>query len=127
SKNAWKYDDSTRIAIGTEYKHSADWTYRAGVALDKTPVPSDVDRSPRVPDADRTWLTFGATYKYSPDITVDFAYAHLFVDDPKLDGVSDANDPTLPFPAGVTGFHSLSGSYDASVDIVGVQLNWKWK
>ncbi|MDH3979857.1 MAG: outer membrane protein transport protein, partial [Gammaproteobacteria bacterium] len=44
SNNAWKYDDSTRIAIGTEYKHSADWTYRAGVALDKTPVPSDVDR-----------------------------------------------------------------------------------
>jgi long-chain fatty acid transport protein len=127
NNNAWKYDDSTRIAIGTEYRHSPEWIFRTGLALDKTPVPSDADRSPRVPDADRTWLTFGATHQYSKAVKVDFAYAHLFVDDPKLDGVSDGNDPTLDFPAGITGFHSLSGSYDASVDIIGVQLNWKWK
>lgn len=124
---AWLYDDSTRYAIGTEYKHSSNWTLRAGVALDESPVPSDADRSPRVPDAERTWLSFGATYRYSPDITVDLAYAHLFVDDPKLNGVPDGNDPVTFGPAGNTGFHSLSGNYDAAVDIVGVQLNWKWK
>jgi long-chain fatty acid transport protein len=121
--NDWLYDDSNRYSIGTEYRHSGDWTFRAGVALDETPVPSDADRSPVVPDADRTWLSFGATYRYSPDMTVDLAYAHLFVDDPKLAGVPSASDPSQSQP----GFHLISGSYDAAVDIVGVQLNWKWK
>jgi long-chain fatty acid transport protein len=123
--NAWRYDDSNRYSLGTEYKHSSDWTFRAGVALDETPVPNDADRSPVVPDADRTWLALGATHRYSPDITIDFAYAHLFVDDPKLAGVPSSSDPfaTPPQP----GPHLLSGKYDASVDIVGVQLNWKWK
>lgn len=123
SNNAWLYNDSNRYSIGTEYRHSAAWKFRAGVALDNTPVPSDSDRSPRVPDADRTWLALGATHRYSTDITVDFAYAHLFVDDPKLDGVPSASDPSI----GLQDPHLLSGSYDAAVDIIGVQLNWKWK
>ncbi|HYQ72446.1 MAG TPA: outer membrane protein transport protein [Gammaproteobacteria bacterium] len=125
--NVWEYEDSSRYAIGAEYRHDQAWTLRTGVALDQTPVPNNNLRSPRVPDEDRIWLSFGATYRYSPDITFDFGYAHLFVDDPKLDNVSDANDPTLPFPAGLTGFHTVSGDYDASVDIFGVAVNWKFK
>jgi long-chain fatty acid transport protein len=121
--NDWLYDDSNRYSIGTEYRHSRVWTFRAGIALDETPVPSDADRSPVVPDADRTWLSFGATYRRSPDMTIDLGYAHLFVDDPKLDNVASASDPSQGQP----GFHLLSGNYDAAVDIVGVQLNWKWK
>jgi long-chain fatty acid transport protein len=124
--NTWEYEDSSRFAIGAEYRYDQTWTLRSGVALDQTPVPNDYLRSPRVPDEDRIWLSFGATYRYSPELTFDFGYAHLFVDDPKLDSVSDANDPTLPFPAGVTGFHTVSGDYDASVDIFGVAVNWKF-
>lgn len=127
SVSDWEYEDSTRYAIGAEYKHDPTWTLRTGLALDETPVPNSSLRSPRVPDEDRIWLSFGATYRYSPDITFDLGYAHLFVDDPKLSGVPDNNDPTLTFPAGLTGFHSVSGDYDASVDIVGVQVNWKFK
>ena len=123
----WQYDDSSRYAIGTEYTHSNKWKYRAGLALDETPVPSDSLRSPRVPDADRTWLTFGLTYSHTPNLSFDFGYAHLFVDDPELDGVSDNNDPTQQFPAGLTGFHSISGSYDAAVDILSAQINWRFR
>lgn len=123
----WNYEDSSRYAIGTEYTHSNKWKYRAGLALDQTPVPHDSDRSPRVPDADRTWLTFGLTYSHTPNLSFDFGYAHLFVDDPKLDDVSDNNDPTLPFPVGLTGFHSASGKYDAAVDILSAQVNWRFK
>ena len=68
----WDYDDSSRYAIGTEYTHSNKWKYRAGLALDETPVPSDSVRSPRVPDADRTWLTFGLTYSHSRNLSFDF-------------------------------------------------------
>jgi len=120
----WDYDDSFRVAIGAEYRHNPAWLFRTGVAYDETPVPSLDQRSPRVPDNDRTWLTFGATYRYSPAITFDFGYAHLFVKDPKLKGVSDNHDPTQ---GQTTGAHRLSGDYDASVDILSAQVNWKFR
>ena len=127
SVSEWDYEDSTRYAVGAEYRHDQTWTFRSGVALDQTPVPSDNLRSPRVPDADRIWLSFGTTYHYSRDISFDFGYAHLFVDDPKLDSVSDNYDPTQPYPNNLTGYHTVSGDYDASVDIIGVAVNWKFK
>ena len=120
----WDYDDSWRYSIGAEFKPSRTWTFRTGVALDETPVPSDSLRSPRVPDNDRTWLTLGMTYRHTPNLSFDFGYAHIFVDDPKMKGVSDNHDPT---DGQTTGFHSLSGEYDASVDILSAQVNWKFK
>ncbi|MEJ2371526.1 MAG: methylmalonyl-CoA mutase family protein [Gemmatimonadales bacterium] len=111
------------LANGREYIRCA---LGAGLALDQTPVPDDSDRSPRVPDADRTWLTLGLTYSHTRNLSFDLGYAHLFVDDPELDDVSDNNDPTQPFPAGLTGFHSVSGSYDSAVDIFGAQVNWRF-
>ncbi len=92
------WEDTTRFAVGAEYTHNRNWIFRGGLALDETPVPNSTLRTPRVPDNDRTWLTFGATYKYTPEISFDFGYAHLFVDDPKLSGTADAHDPTAPFP-----------------------------
>jgi long-chain fatty acid transport protein len=120
----WDYDDSWRYAIGTEFKPSRTWTFRTGVALDETPVPNDSLRSPRVPDEDRTWLTLGMTYRHSPNLSFDFGYAHIFVDDPKLKNVSDNHDPKK---GQTTGVHSLSGDYDASVDILSAQVNWKFR
>jgi long-chain fatty acid transport protein len=120
----WDYDDSFRYSIGAEFTPSRTWTFRTGVALDETPVPKDSLRSPRVPDNDRTWLTLGLTYRHTPNLTFDFGYAHIFVDDPKLKNVSDNHDPKA---GQSTGFHSLSGEYDASVDILSAQVNWKFK
>ena len=120
----WDYDDSWRYAIGTEFTPSKTWTFRTGVALDETPVPNDSLRSPRVPDNDRTWLTLGMTYRHTPNLSFDFGYAHIFVDDPKLKNVSDNHDPSA---GQTTGFHTLSGDYDASVDILSAQVNWKFK
>jgi long-chain fatty acid transport protein len=119
------WDDAVRVAIGASYRHSDTWLYRAGLAYDETPVPSEKLRTPRVPDEDRIWLTLGVNYRYSKQLTVDIGYAHLFVDDPEIKNGADAHDPTLPFPAGLTGFHSLNGNYDAKVDILSAQVNWK--
>ncbi|MFW2438398.1 MAG: OmpP1/FadL family transporter [Arenicellales bacterium] len=123
----WNYDDSSRYAVGTEYTHNNKWKYRAGLALDQTPVPHDSERSPRVPDADRTWLTLGLTYSHTRNLSFDLGYAHLFVDDPKLDDVPDNHNPNLQFPVGLTGFHTVSGKYDSAVDIFGAQVNWRFK
>ncbi len=32
------WDDSTRYAVGTTYKHNATWLFRAGLAFDETPI-----------------------------------------------------------------------------------------
>ena len=120
----WDYDDSFRYSLGTEYTPNRKWTFRTGVALDETPIPSDSKRSPRVPGNDRTWLALGFTYRYTPNLSFDFGYAHLFVDDPKLKDVSDNYDPS----AGQTsGAHRLSGKYDSKVDMLSAQVNWKFR
>jgi long-chain fatty acid transport protein len=120
----WDYDDSFRYSLGTEYTPNRKWTFRTGVALDETPIPSDNKRSPRVPGNDRTWLALGFTYRYTPNLSFDFGYAHLFVDDPKLKGVSDNYDPSA---GQTTGAHRLSGKYDSKVDILSAQVNWKFR
>ena len=63
------------------------------------------------------------TYRHTPNLSFDIGYAHIFVDDPKLKNVSDNHDPQVSD----SGFHSLSGDYDASVDILSAQVNWKFK
>jgi long-chain fatty acid transport protein len=117
-----KWDNATRVSVGASYQHNPAWLFRTGVAYDKTPVPKDSLRTPRVPDADRVWLTFGANYHYSKALSFDFGYAHLFVDDPKLN-TDSSFDPTL---GQSSGFHKVKGDYDAAVDIVSVQANWKF-
>ena len=117
-----EWDNTIRVAVGATYRHNPTWLFRAGVAYDETPVPDDSLRTPRVPDNDRVWLSFGVNYRYSETITFDFGYAHLFVDDPELD-TDDAFDPTTGQTSGV---HKLEGDYDAAVDIFSAQVNWKF-
>jgi long-chain fatty acid transport protein len=117
-----KWDNSIRVSLGASYRHNERWLYRAGVAYDQTPVPNARLRTPRVPDEDRYWLSLGARYSYSKDLTFDFAYAHLFVDDSRVKS-NDAYDPTT---GQTSGFHSLNGEYNSKVDILGAQVNWRF-
>jgi len=117
-----QWNDTTRYAIGATYKYNESWLLRTGVAFDETPVPNAQLRTARIPDADRTWLSFGANYKLNKKLSFDLGYAHLFVDNPDINS-SDAYDPTT----GVnTGFHRIKGSYDAAVDILSAQVNWRF-
>ncbi|MEW6118797.1 MAG: outer membrane protein transport protein [Pseudomonadota bacterium] len=101
------WDDSYRFSLGANYRYSERLMLRAGVAFDETPV-SDPYRTARIPDEDRTWLAFGAQYRLSDKSALDFGYAHLFVKDARIDKTE----------SGVT----LTGEYDASVDILSAQL-----
>jgi long-chain fatty acid transport protein len=70
-------------------------------------------RSARLPDSNRYWLAFGAKYKVNKNLSIDGAYAHLFV---------------KKAPIAQTGSISrtLNGNYKSSADIVGVQLTWNF-
>jgi len=102
------WNNTVRLALGAEYAYTPRVTLRTGVAYDPTPVPNPVRRDPLIPDDNRIWLSFGTSYNYSKQLSVDFSYAHLFVGNANI-----SNTDSLG--------HLLSGSFDNSVDIVSVQ------
>ena len=50
-------------------------TLRAGIAYDQ--AASRHHRSAAIPDTNRTWYSLGATYKFTPNLSVDLGYAYL--------------------------------------------------
>lgn len=113
------WNNTMRYSLGMDYQYTDGLVLRTGVALDQTPVPSAERRTPRLPGNDRTWLSFGASYQIDEDLSVDVGYSHLFFNDTEINNEleSDASNNIKA---------TLSGSYDASVDIVSVQLNWNY-
>ncbi len=105
------WDDTMRYAAGIDYRPTSKWTLRAGAAFDETPIPNARHRTPRIPGEDRIWLSAGLGYQLSPSLSFDVGYAHLFVDDPKID-TSSATRGTL------------TGDYDAHVDLLSAQVVW---
>jgi long-chain fatty acid transport protein len=118
SFDTYNWDDSWRYSVGGIFKPMEALELRAGVALDETPIPNEQRRTPRVPGADRTWLTFGAGYQFSELIKVDFAYGHLWIDDPKIN-----KDPTEPENRGKG---ALIGEYDSSIDIISAAISFQF-
>ncbi|HAP83573.1 MAG TPA: long-chain fatty acid transporter FadL [Atlantibacter hermannii] len=70
------FRDSYRLALGTTYFMDDNWTLRAGIAFDDSPVPSD-HRSISIPDQDRLWLSTGATYAFNKDASVDVGVSYM--------------------------------------------------
>lgn len=105
------WDDNWRYSVGANYKWNSNLTLRGGVAYDETVVSDKQHRTPRIPDQNRTWLAFGASWAMSPVNTLDVGYAHLFIKDVKLDNTTESSIK-----------HNLRGEYDSSVDILSVQL-----
>ncbi len=105
----WK--DTVRVSVGATYHYNPQWLSRVGVAYDQAPVP-DAFRTARIPDNNRTWLSFGGQYKPSAASAIDVGYAHLFVSDTSI------NQPT-PAPA-------LVGTYKISVDTLSVQYTYSF-
>ncbi|HEY9099237.1 MAG TPA: outer membrane protein transport protein [Thiobacillus sp.] len=101
------WSNSYRYSVGANYRMNDKITLRTGVAYDETPV-SDAFRTARVPDESRTWLAFGAQYRLSANSALDIGYAHLFIKDASINKTE----------SGVT----LTGQYEASVDILSAQF-----
>lgn len=102
-RNAWRY------SVGANYHASDRLTWRFGLALDESPVP-DAFRTPRIPDADRLWLSVGAQYCPGKQRCLDLGYTHIFVDDARLANSS-------------VGSGNLNGNYDNAVDILSIQYS----
>jgi long-chain fatty acid transport protein len=100
-KNTW------RVGVGAVHRYDDAWSIKMGLAYDQTPV-NDTDRTARLPDQNRIWLSVGGQYRLSRDGTLDFGYAHLFIKNASIN-----QNPGTAI--------QLTGTYKGSIDILGVQ------
>lgn len=105
----WK--DTLRVGVGANYKLNQDTKLRFGLAFDPTPT-NDVDRSPRLPDQDRTWLAFGVQYKPNKQGVLEVGYAHEFVKDARVNNAAAAG--------------RLIGTFKVKADILSVQYSHRF-
>ena len=106
--------DTWRYGGGVNYfTEDGKWIFRSGFAYDETPIPNPANRSARLPDNNRYWLSVGVTYAIRQNITLHGAYAHLFFDNPTINR------------RGTTG-ELLAGKYTEQADIIGLQLDWRF-
>lgn len=69
------FSNNSRVALGVSYDVLDSLTLRAGIAYDESA--SVKTPSISIPDTGRTWYSLGATYRFTPNLSVDVAYAHL--------------------------------------------------
>ncbi len=113
TEEQWR--DSWFFSAGAEYRWNEKLTLRGGVAYDQTPVRA-AERTPRLPDNDRTWLSVGASSQVVSNAVLTASYCHIFV----ADSTVSLGDP------GPGNFNLLRGNLDANYhsafDLFAVQL-----
>jgi len=100
-------------SLGAEYRVDNQWTLRLGTAYDEAAAPS-ATIEPRIPDANRYWVSGGAGYKWSSNLDVNVAVSHLFTPH------STINQSVLQ--AGNAARGSLFGVSNSDATIVSLQL-----
>ncbi|TIS54462.1 MAG: transporter [Mesorhizobium sp.] len=108
---ALDFDDGWFFSLGGEYKYNPNWTFRAGLGYEIAPT-TDEHRSMRLPDADRVWASIGASYNWNERLSIDAAYAHLFVDDAPVDET--------------TANIRYAGTAEGRVDIISLGVRYKF-
>jgi long-chain fatty acid transport protein len=112
------WNDNWRFSLGAIYKLNNQWLLRGGLAYDQTPIPNSKRRTARIPGNDRKWVSLGITWFYNNAFTVDVGYSHLFIPDTDIDNEFESSVPTVT--------PTLTGTYEASVDILSAQLRWNF-
>jgi len=102
------YDDGWFASLGGEYQATEALAVRAGIGYEWSPLDEE-NRTFRLPDNDRLWLSAGATYAYNERFSFDLGYSAVIPEETDILaaplGGPDANG-------------SFSGESDAIVHIV---------
>jgi long-chain fatty acid transport protein len=109
-----RWRDTVFLSAGAEFRATDAVTLRAGFAWDKSPVP-DANRTPRIPDSDRYWLSAGATWQVTPNMALTAAYTRVFANESRIN-LRDSGPGSVDFLRG-----NLDTTNRASVDIVSFQ------
>jgi long-chain fatty acid transport protein len=106
------WNNTLRYSVGLNYRYSDEIKLRTGIAYDQEAIDND-RRTSRIPGNDRLWLSFGASWQYSPQTRLDAGYAHLFIEEASI-----YDDQRTPAPS--KGL--IDGKYDGSADILSLQF-----
>ncbi|MGU3496552.1 OmpP1/FadL family transporter [Xanthobacteraceae bacterium A53D] len=113
-----KWRDGWFFSGGVEYQWDPRLALRAGLGYEIAPVTNEV-RNPRLPDSNRTWLSVGATYQWTPQLSFDFAYTHIF-------GESGTMALSPADPVNLTRGTLVAEVNDAYVDIVSLAVRYRF-
>jgi len=115
----FQYSDGYFYAGGLEYALTPTWTVRTGFAWEKSPI-TDLVRTPRLPDNDRTWYSVGATNQLTQRIVVDLGYSFIDVKDTPINITAASGNPW--FAGGV----SYVGTASSHVHIFAIGAKYRW-
>ncbi|MEZ8778011.1 outer membrane protein transport protein [Vibrio splendidus] len=113
------WEDNYRFALGTTYQMTPKLALRSGIAYDTSAV-SEEHRTATIPETDRTWLSIGAGYQWSEQLTLDAGFTYILAKDAKM----HETDP------GFGGADMFGGSFEGEVTgsiwLVGIQANYRF-
>lgn len=119
SRTEENWDNTWAFSVGANYALNERWLLRAGLGHDETPVPSAEYRTPRVPDADRTWASLGATWMPTPNLGVTAGYMRVFGDDVDMDQQATPTNENASRG-------NLSGTYEVSADVFALSVDYRF-
>lgn len=110
------WNDSWRVALGGGFKLNPEWTLRAGIAFEKTPIP---DQTASIDFAfdDYKALSVGFSYEPSDTIVVDAGLQHTFAFDRDI----SQGDASIFGDAATT-----QGNVETQYTSLAVGLRWKF-
>ncbi|MGL5108363.1 MAG: outer membrane protein transport protein, partial [Vibrio ordalii] len=109
-----------RFALGATYQYDAKIALRTGIAYDTSAV-DDKNRTATIPETDRTWLSLGASYVATPQLTLDAGFTYIFAKDATINEPRDASDATSAQIGG-----AFNGEVTGNVWLIGVQANYRF-
>ena len=110
------YNDSWFFSAGGEFDVNDRLTVRAGVGYELSPLDED-NRTFRLPDNDRLWLSAGASYKASERFSFDLGYTYISVADTDINSVAEGGPQQNDV---------FSGESDADVHLISAALKVKF-
>ena len=108
--------DTNFYAVGASYNIDNQWKARFGLAYDQTAVKL-ANRTPRIPDSDRIWYSFGLGYQYNENLSFDMAFTYINAKEATVDTSLTQNRTSGP---------NVSADYENSVKMWGLSLNYKF-
>lgn len=114
-KSYYRYKNSWTLTGGVDYYYCKNLTFRFGGGWDESPAHNDSQRTIRIPDNDRWWMSVGASYMKN-NWQFDVGYAHMIAKTAKA--LEDK---------GVGGFQPVHAKYkNMQTHILGVQVQYKF-
>lgn len=92
----YNYGNTWTLTAGLDYYHNENWTFRCGTGWDESPTHKDTDRTIRIPDNDRFWLSAGASYMQK-NWQVDVGYGMMFGRTGKALEISDMTSTKVKY------------------------------